>query len=182
MSDFLELYARLGQEYGYTREELSYSNIQLIRELYIGSHSTKELFELSIRKGKLDYELAQKTNLSPLISSPADVWTVTWPEAQANYITMKAIVAEVCNLEESDALEGKIVCIRGADPGYDWIFRENISGLITCWGGANSHMAIRSGELGLPAVIGVGELDYNRWSAAHKLRLDCSNKTVVIVS
>ena len=49
-------------------------------------------------------------------------------------------------------------------------FSRNISGLITCWGGANSHMAIRSGELGLPAVIGVGELDYNRWSYAHKLR------------
>ena len=51
LSDFLELYARLGQEYGYTFEELSYSNIQLIRELYIGSHSN-ELFELSIRKGQ----------------------------------------------------------------------------------------------------------------------------------
>lgn len=181
LSDFLELYTLLGQEHGYTREELSYSNIQIIRDIYVESNSPKELFEKSINKGKSDYKLAQLTSLPPLISSPSDAWSIIWPEAQANYITMHQITAGVANLEESDDLEGKIVCIRGADPGYDWIFERKIVGLITCWGGANSHMAIRSGELGLPAVIGAGELDYNRWCVAKKLSLDCSNKVVLVI-
>ena len=181
LSDFLELYTLLGEEHGYTREELSYSNVQIVRDIYVGTYSVQELFEQSIGKGKLDYKLAQRTSLPPLISSPLDACFVTWPETQANYITMHQITAEVANLEDCDDLEGKIVCIRGADPGYDWIFERKIAGLITCWGGANSHMAIRSGELGLPAVIGAGELDYNRWCVAHKLSLDCSNRTVLVI-
>ncbi|GIS28374.1 MAG: hypothetical protein CM15mP129_05710 [Chloroflexota bacterium] len=36
--------------------------------------------------------------------------------------------------------------IENADPGYDWLFNKGISG-ITKYGGANSHMAIRSAKL-----------------------------------
>ena len=54
-------------------------------------------------------------------------------------------------------LEGRVILIPNADPGFDWLFSHKIAGLITAWGGANSHMAIRAGELGLPAVVGVGE-------------------------
>jgi hypothetical protein len=51
-------------------------------------------------------------------------------------------------------------------PGFDWLFAYPIAGLITAWGGANSHMAIRAGELDLPAVIGAGEVLYRRWSSS----------------
>ena len=47
---------------------------------------------------------------------------------------------------ETNSLRNKIVLIEGADPGFDWIFSQNIAGLITKYGGANSHMAIRSAE------------------------------------
>ena len=51
--------------------------------------------------------------------------------------------------------------IASADPGYDWIFSHPIAGFITAFGGINSHMSIRSNELGVPAVIGVGESMYS---------------------
>ena len=51
----------------------------------------------------------------------------------------------------------KIVLIENADPGFDWLFNFNIKGLITKFGGANSHMSIRCNELKIPAAIGVGE-------------------------
>ena len=47
--------------------------------------------------------------------------------------------------------------IENADPGFDWIFSQNILALITKYGGANSHMAIRCNEFGIPAAIGCGE-------------------------
>ena len=58
------------------------------------------------------------------------------------------------NLSEQDlnSLENSIVLIEGADPGFDWIFSFNIGGLITRYGGANSHMAIRCAEFNIPAV------------------------------
>ena len=44
--------------------------------------------------------------------------------------------------------------------------------------GANSHMAIRSAEFGLPAVIGIGEQLYNEVSAACIVEIDCKNQTL----
>jgi hypothetical protein len=60
-------------------------------------------------------------------------------------------------------LMGNILMIPSADPGYDWIFSHKISGFITMYGGVNSHMSIRAQELGIPAVIGAGELLYRKW-------------------
>ena len=64
-------------------------------------------------------------------------------------------------------MNNKIVVIENADPGFDWIFTKKISGLITKYGGANSHMTIRCAELKVPAMIGCGPKIYNdiikRW-------------------
>ena len=78
-------------------------------------------------------------------------------------------------------LSHKIVFIQGADPGFDWIFSKNIAGLVTMYGGANSHMAIRSAELKIPAVIGAGEKNYNTWGKAAFLEIDYGNKMVKIL-
>ena len=55
-------------------------------------------------------------------------------------------------------LQGKIVVIRSPDPGYDWIFAQRISGLITEYGGEFSHMTLRCAEFGIPAVVGCGRV------------------------
>jgi phosphoenolpyruvate-protein kinase (PTS system EI component) len=70
------------------------------------------------------------------------------------------------------SLEGKIICIEGADPGYDWIFTKNIVGLITKFGGSNSHMAIRSAEYGIVAAIGCGEQTFERIISANRCLID----------
>ena len=71
-------------------------------------------------------------------------------------------------------LSGRIVLIENADPGYDWIFAHAIAGLVTKYGGANSHMAIRCAEFGIPAAIGCGEQRFDRLVKASRLRLDCA--------
>ena len=53
-------------------------------------------------------------------------------------------------------IKNKIVFIKNADPGYDWIFTKEIAGFITAYGGINSHMSIRAMELNIPAVIESG--------------------------
>ena len=57
---------------------------------------------------------------------------------------------------------GRIVLIPSADPGYDWLLARDIAGLITMFGGANSHMAVRAAECSLPAAIGVGDIGTRR--------------------
>ena len=42
-------------------------------------------------------------------------------------------------------------------------------------------MAIRAGELGIPAVIGAGEILYEKWSKANTINLDCGKQLVEVL-
>ena len=57
-----------------------------------------------------------------------------------------------------------------------------IAGLVTAYGGVNSHMAIRANELNLPAVIGAGEELFSTWANTHEIRIDCAARRVEIIS
>jgi phosphoenolpyruvate-protein kinase (PTS system EI component) len=81
----------------------------------------------------------------------------------------------------TDEYSGKIILISQADPGYDWLFGHHISGLVTMYGGANSHMAIRAAEFGLPAAIGVGEKLYKKLTHAKTVELDCGSRRIEVI-
>ena len=75
----------------------------------------------------------------------------------------------------------KIIVIESADPGYDWIFSHDIKGLITKYGGANSHMAIRCAEFNIPAAIGSGNRLYDTILKAHSIEIDCNSEMVRMI-
>ena len=81
------------------------------------------------------------------------------------------------NLKKID-FNKKIVLIENADPGFDWLFNFNIKGLITKFGGANSHMSIRCNELKIPAAIGVGEKIFEDIKHNDQLILNCALKKI----
>ena len=64
----------------------------------------------------------------------------------------------------------------------NYLFSKNIGGLITCYGGANSHMAIRCAEMGIPAVIGCGENSFAKYCNTINIEIDALNKQVRILS
>ena len=135
----------------------------------------------SINRGKKRYEETIKLSLPPIITNYKDIWGFEFPETAPNFITQKQVIAKVRTCKNLEDLRGSIVCIDNADPGYDWLFSHSISGLITAWGGVNSHMAIRAGELGLPAMIGAGEILYKKCTFAHRLFLDCAGKRIEVL-
>ena len=71
--------------------------------------------------------------------------------------------------------------IENADPGYDWIFSLEIIGLVTQYGGSNSHMAIRAAEMNLPSAIGVGDKLFEALCKSSKVFLNCENKVINIL-
>ena len=74
------------------------------------------------------------------------------------------------------SLDNKIICIKNADPGYDFIFNHKIKGLITAFGGPNSHMSIRCNEFLLPAAIGIGEKKFEQLTKKNNIYLNCKKK------
>ena len=182
LSDALNSVVAIGREYGFTRDDLSYSNINVFYELFKSSVDPRSAISRSIDSGKEEYLETLHTCLPTIISSPKDVWSFEWADTIPNFITQKQILAMVGHIDELEDINNKIVCIPSADPGYDWLFSHGIKGLITAWGGANSHMAIRAGELGIPAVIGSGELLFNKWSKASKILIDCASKKVEVIA
>jgi hypothetical protein len=182
LSDALALITEVGGNYGFSREDLAYCDIAAFKELHVAATDPKDVLMRSIDQGKARHAETLKISLPPLIAKPEDVWAFEWPETAPNFITQKQVTAPVVGCDARERLAGSVVCIPNADPGFDWLFAYPIAGLITAWGGANSHMAIRAGELGLPAVIGAGEVHYKRWSVAQRLHLDCAGRRVEVLA
>jgi hypothetical protein len=182
LSDALALVAECGSQWGFSREDLAYCDIAAFKEMHVAAADPKDVLLRSIEQGKARYRETLAVSLPPVIAQPEDVWAFEWQDTVPNFITQKQVTAPVVGCDAREALAGAVVCIPNADPGFDWLFAYPIAGLITAWGGANSHMAIRAGELGLPAVIGAGEVLYRRWSAARRLHLDCAGRRVEVLA
>lgn len=180
LSDALELMAAYAEDLGISREELAFADVSAFQELHVAADYPADALQRSIESGKKRYRESLALSLPPLIRTPDEAWAFHSPSISPNFITRKTVTAPVALAQNqtNGNLDGSIVCIPNADPGYDWLFARPIAGLLTAWGGANSHMAIRAGELGLPAVIGTGERLYRQYSQAGRLRLDCSAGSV----
>jgi glutamine kinase len=182
LSEALSLIKQLGEEHGLSAEDSAFLNYDAIRALYRESGPVRERLLENVARGRNGYTLTRNLVLPPIIASPDELFAFHLPPSQPNYITRKSVTAPVASVgEPPESLAGRILFVPSADPGFDWIFTRNISGFVTQFGGANSHMAIRASELGIPAVIGAGEALFRRWQMARTLCLDCTNQNVLVV-
>jgi len=135
-------------------------------------------------EGREAHEVSQAVCLPSQVGSIVDLTCFEQPAAEPNFVTQHAVQARTVAIDTEPHAEvaGRIVMIPSADPGYDWLLARGIVGLVTMYGGANSHMAVRASEAGLPAVIGAGERLYEELAAATVVRLDCGSRTVTVVS
>jgi glutamine kinase len=183
LSDALSLIRQLGEDHGLSAEDCAFLNYEAIRALYGESGSVRRALLENVAQGKERHALTRNLVLPPIIRSPDEVFAFHLPRSQPNFITRKSVTASVASIEDPpESFAGRILFLPSADPGFDWIFTRHISGFVTQFGGANSHMAIRASELGVPAIIGAGETLFERWRAARKLCLDCTNQKVLLVA
>ncbi len=185
LSDTLRLIAELGARYGVSVEELSHVDVRTILNLYasLDHQDLKDIFSRDAEYGARVHEYTRALRLPSLIREPGDVYGFFVAAETPTFVTTKRVVGEVLRLDEGVEADpsGSIVFIESADPGFDFLFARNIKGLVTCFGGANSHMAIRCAEFGIPAVIGAGEMNFATWSRASILEVNCGNQQVQVV-
>ena len=173
----LELIIRLGQLYGIPRDDLSFLTV-----MDIFNYETKGELEDVIAQSKMTHRINSGLILPEVVFSKEDIGFVQVADSRPNFITAGSAEGEVVLLDdfadEPPEIEGKIVVVTKADPGYDWIFTKNIAGFITRYGGAASHMAIRCAEFDIPAAIGCGEKIFNDVRGMKYVRIDCLKKQI----
>lgn len=185
LSKVLQMIGELGNRIGMDTEDLAFLDFQRIKELYssLDQRDVSDIFQEDIKKNKELYRYTQAVRLPSLIKSNDEIYNFFIDNEEPNFITSKSIEGKVLTEDRINgcSLNGQIVFIRSADPGYDFLFTKNISALVTQFGGVNSHMSIRCAELGIPAVIGAGEKKFQLWSKAERLIIDCGNKNVKVL-
>lgn len=184
ISEILRLIKALGERNSISLEDMAHLDISVIKQLYVDLYygNLSSVLRNNIEMNKRQYECARLIKLPSVIVKPEDVYCFTLLEEEPNFVTLSRIRAEIVKEQELACanVEGKIVLIRSADPGYDFLFAKHIGGLVTQFGGANSHMTIRCAELGIPAVIGAGEKNYSTWENARILSIDCGGRQVIV--
>lgn len=184
LSRALDQIARFGVDVGLTRDELSHLSIADLRACDAGWLCNDLVGKLRVRaeEGRLAHELMLGIELPPLLLSEDDFVSFLYPDTAPSFVGNAAVTAAVVCIDKAgasaSALMGKIALIMQADPGYDWLFSRGIAGLVTAYGGANSHMAVRAAEFGLPAAVGVGERRYHQLAASRRLMLDCRQRKI----
>jgi hypothetical protein len=182
LSDALVALGHWGAEFKQSPEALSFLTLPGIRRCASAPDHGQQNLREEIAAGVAAYQETQSLWLPPLIRSAGELCAFNLPEAAPNFVTQGRAIGPVVRAEERSRLAGGIVFLERADPGYDWIFSRGIAGLVTAYGGVNSHMAIRAGELGLPAVLGAGLRLFGYWSSARGIMLDCAGRRVEVIA
>ncbi|MBK9578063.1 MAG: pyruvate, phosphate dikinase [Fibrobacterota bacterium] len=178
LSDAIETLAAWGACHHFGREDVSWLSIQDILNTSVIPVlvDPREHFLPLIEQGKRQCDAGKHLKLGFLIRSERDVYIVPLHRSTPNFVTKSRVSGRIVHLEAgsvaSQELSGAIVCIENADPGYDWLFSRGIAGLVTKYGGTNSHMTIRCSEYGIPAAIGCGEALFSRIRDARHAELD----------
>jgi glutamine kinase len=164
-------------------DDIKFLSIQTIKELYysLNHNDLNKIFFEEIQNSKIQYIKNKFIKLPSNIFNQNDVYFFKLEKDEPNFITNQNITGEILflkNLIKSKKYTNKIICIENADPGYDFLFSYNIKGLITKYGGVNSHMAIRCNELNVAAAIGVGDKIFSDLIYSNKVQLNCINKTL----
>ncbi|OVE77647.1 hypothetical protein BVX99_02120 [bacterium F16] len=177
LSHVLELIRQKGNSLDFDTQKLSVLTLEQV--IALDPRNCEAIKKLATAAAEYN-RICQHLPLPPLVFGPESLLIQEYPGSNPNFVGTENVDGEVCLINHKDEhkeLNGRIIFIESADPGYHWIFSHDIVGLVTKYGGIASHMAICCAELGIPAAIGCGE-KFETYKKCQKVGLDCRNKVI----
>lgn len=176
ISEILEQIKRLGEQENISHEDMAYLRLDEI----LNVHKASGLYPDLIAQRKRDFDCYKRVTLPAIIAKQEDFMVIQSFQSRPNFVTECIIQGEVVIVNKQTKpkdLNGKIVLIESADPGFHWILAHKIKGLVTKYGGMASHMSICCAELGIPAAIGCGE-KFDELKSHRFIKMDCINQII----
>ena len=161
--------------------DFKFISIQTLLDAYnnLSLRKLKTILVTEIKKNKETMLLSNSIKLPDFINKSEDIYLFYLSVSTGNFVTNKICTGKVVEYKKNKRnknYEDCIVLIENADPGFDFLFSHNIKGFISKYGGANSHMSIRCLELGIPAIIGIGQKNYDDIKKSKFIQFDCKQK------
>ena len=153
-----------------------------IKEIISAQKFPKNKIMNKISLNKKRQLLNKKVQLPEIILEKENAYIGASVVSTPNFVTDQNVTSELIYISKISKknLDNKIILLENADPGFDYIFSFKIRGLITKYGGANSHMTIRCNELNIPAAIGCGKTLFSKLKLSNKVNLNCKNFLIKI--
>jgi glutamine kinase len=163
---------------GLPRELLAFMTIADIDSmLQCRTLKSSTLSDLKLRQAAWEFDSGLR--VPSLLFSPDEVCAHEDVQSAPNFITRSRVIGPTATASRH-RVNGCIMLIEQADPGFDWIFANGVAGLVTAYGGLNSHMAVRCREMNVAAAIGVGPALFAKLCRASVLVLDCASHRIEI--
>jgi phosphohistidine swiveling domain-containing protein len=168
VSAILEAVAARGAVFGLSREQVRHLRIGEVLTVHPGR------WPGLIARRESHATLCALVELPDVITCPGDVDCFARRAGRPTFVTTAKASGPVCMAPApgKPPEPNAVIVLEAADPGFDWVFAHRPGALVTAYGGANSHMAIRCAELGIPAAIGVGPATYEICAVARSLTVD----------
>ena len=169
------------------RNDLEYVSIKSFLNFYsnVDVQKLKKIIINEIENNKSNADMLNLIEFPEFILNNKSFYLFEQKSKQGNYVTTKTTHGKIINFKKINnyaLIKNKIVFLENADPGYDFIFSHGIKGLVTEYGGANSHMSIRCLELGIPAIIGIGAKEYYSILKNNNIEINCNQKNYKILN
>ncbi|WP_191621190.1 PEP-utilizing enzyme [Marinihelvus fidelis] len=184
LSQLIEAIAGAGEHAGVSREQLSMLELSQLMPLTDAPVGTLHALGQVADQRRKAFDQSGAYVLPDLLVSPDEVFAHTQVQPEGHYFGQGVISGEtlVINDARPGRLRGRIVVLEAADPGYEFLFGSEIAALVTCYGGVNSHMAVRCQESGTPGVLGIGSDRFRRLLTAQQVTIDFDSRRLEICS
>mgnify|MGYP001196186654 CR=1 FL=1 len=154
-------------------------------ETNLSLRKLKKIINDEISVNEYNYNLFKIIKLPDVIINKKDIYFFKKRKSKINFTSNKKIEGKIFYFKKDYSLSlktltNKIILIENADPGYDFIFSHGIKGLITKYGGPNSHMSIRCEELNITAAIGIGDL-FEKCIYLKSIIIDSKKENLILV-